>query len=33
MEDKDIKEQEVINQSYVVSKEINEICDKNKKFT
>ena len=31
MKDKDIKEQEILNQSYVVSKEINEICDKNRK--
>lgn len=31
MKDKDIEEQEIINKSYVVSKEINEICDKNRK--
>lgn len=31
MEDKDIKEQEIINQSYVVSKEINAICYKERK--
>lgn len=29
--DKNVKEQEIINEAYKVSKEINEICDKNRK--
>lgn len=31
MNDKNIKEQEIIDKAYRVSKEINSICDKNKK--
>lgn len=31
MEDKDIKKQEILEEAYKVSKEINEICDKSKK--
>ncbi len=31
MEDKDIKKQEIIDEAYKVSKEINEICDKSRK--
>lgn len=31
MNDKDIKEKEIIDEAYKVSKEINEICDKSKK--
>ena len=31
MDDKDIREQEIIDEAYKVSKEINEICDKTKK--
>lgn len=29
--DKNVKEQEIIDEAYKVSKEINEICDKNRK--
>lgn len=31
MEDKKIREQEIIEKAYKVSEEINEICDKNRK--
>lgn len=31
MEDKNKKEREIIEQAYKISKEINEICDKNRK--
>ncbi len=31
MNDKNIKEQEIIDEAYRVSKEINEICDKKRK--
>ncbi len=31
MNDKNIKEQEIIDEAYKVSKEINEICDENRK--
>ena len=31
MNDKNIKKQEIIDEAYRVSKEINEICDKKKK--
>lgn len=29
--DENVKEQEIIEEAYKVSKEINEICDKNRK--
>lgn len=29
--DKNVKEQEIIDEAYKVSKEINEICDKSRK--
>lgn len=31
MDDKERREQEIIDEAYKVSKEINEICDKNRK--
>lgn len=31
MDDKNVKEQEIIDEAYKVSKEINEICDKTRK--
>ena len=31
MEDKNINEQEIMNEAYKVSEEINEICDKRRK--
>ena len=31
MDDKNIKEQEIKDEAYKVSREINEICDKNRK--
>ena len=31
MDDKNVKEQEIIDGAYQVSKEINEICDKTRK--
>lgn len=31
MDDKSEKEQKIIDEAYKISKEINEICDKNRK--